>query len=210
MSRPDPLGSSPENLSDEHVKAACAGAAAILNDLLVALTPRVRLMVVARLGHPLPDANTVDEVVQAILVAVAAGIPQLRVQSVAGMLGFVSTIASRKVAAALVRRGALAGSPNAPESLDARVGPDSSIGPLGSFVASGDTTPFAAAVRADQQLALLREIAVLKPDFREIVTLLVIDGISTAEAGQRLGISREAAAMRYHRAVEALRERLAK
>lgn len=214
----DPGFSAQASLSDGLVAQAAAGAAAAVDALLRHVSGRVRLMVLARLGGGPPSTVSVEELCQSILIAFADGLPSLRNQTAGGALAFLSTIASRQVAAAISHREARPGVGSGPRrrdraeptqlSLDAEVFDGIASAPLGELIATGDTTPFSAVVRADQRVRLLQAIARLKPEHRSIVTLLAIDGLDTAEAARILGISREAAAMRFHRAVEILRERL--
>ena len=63
---------------------------------------------------------------------------------------------------------------------------------------------------ADVAAALRSAIDRLAPGQREVVVLKLLRGAKFAEIGARLGISTEAAKMRFARALEALRSELEK
>ena len=55
---------------------------------------------------------------------------------------------------------------------------------------------------------MLNLIDALKPEDRELVTLIVWDGITHAEAAAILGCSANAVGIRWHRALERLRRHI--
>jgi DNA-directed RNA polymerase specialized sigma24 family protein len=53
---------------------------------------------------------------------------------------------------------------------------------------------------------LLERLDALPADYRQAILLAKIEGLSTAELAERMGKSREAAALLLHRAVKRFRE----
>ncbi len=68
--------------------------------------------------------------------------------------------------------------------------------------------PEAAAERAQMREALETALAELPPDYRMVVLLRDLEGLSTREAADALGLGLSAAKMRLHRGRLALRKRL--
>lgn len=54
--------------------------------------------------------------------------------------------------------------------------------------------------------ALLRDLDELPDDYREVILLLKIEGLSTQEAAERMGKSRETIALLLHRAIKRFRQ----
>jgi RNA polymerase sigma-70 factor (ECF subfamily) len=94
-------------------------------------------------------------------------------------------------------------------SLQRRAGPEASSAALASMLLGENTSPTQAAVRAERLIAVQEALAALEPIDREIVALRHFEQLSRAETAQVLGISEEAAAKRYIRAIQRLKARLA-
>ncbi len=77
----------------------------------------------------------------------------------------------------------------------------------GAFARS-DPSPSAHAIAAESEEAFRRALAELSEDHGTILRLVHDEGLSVAEAGERMGRSREAARKLYGRAVSRLSERL--
>jgi RNA polymerase sigma-70 factor (ECF subfamily) len=75
-----------------------------------------------------------------------------------------------------------------------------------ALAADDATDPAARAERADLAARTARALAELAPDAREVVVLRDVQGLSTKEAAQLLGISEGAVKVRLHRAHARLRE----
>jgi RNA polymerase sigma factor (sigma-70 family) len=54
--------------------------------------------------------------------------------------------------------------------------------------------------------SLLRDLDALPDDYREVILLIKVEGLSTQEAAERMGKSREAIALLLHRAIQRLRK----
>jgi RNA polymerase sigma-70 factor (ECF subfamily) len=94
-------------------------------------------------------------------------------------------------------------------SLDRGRSPLASSAALASMLLGRLTSPSAAAVRAEQVLQVQEALNALDPMDREVVALRDFEELSRAEVAQVLGISEEAGAKRYIRALKRLRAVLA-
>ena len=197
-----------EGLTDEVVRRAAEGERADVERVTEALLPQVRAMVVARLSANPGRLDTVEEIGQAVMIAVADALPRLENRTVGGLRSLASVVAGRRVADFLraKKRAELGGRPVA--SLDTTVADVSDVGPLWRFLSADGPTPLSAARQAEQVSFVLAELGRLKDEYREVITLALFDQLSTMEIGSRLGISRRAASMLLLRAIRTLRQQV--
>lgn len=192
-------------LEDDLVAAAVGGSKAALEQLLPALTPRIRAMVVTRLSAAPGCYHTTQELTQNALIALTDGISRLERPTVAGLNAFLSGIVTHKVRDAL-RRPDLAG--GGPASLDSQAAAGSSIGPLWRTIAGEDPTPSGEAVAGELQERLLEHLGRMHPRHREVIILSLIDRLDTDAIAKRMELTRRGAAMLLLRAVESLKARV--
>ena len=197
-----------ERLTDEDIRRAADGARPFVERVTEALLPQVRVMVGARFSAHPGYFDVVEEVAQAVMIAVADALPRLENRTIASLRSLVSVIVSRRVVDFLrqKKRANLAGRPVA--SLDTTVVDLSDVGPLCNFLSVGGPSPLSAARQADQISLVMSELGRLKQEHREVITLALFDQLTTAEVAERLGISRRAASMLLLRAIKALRRRV--
>lgn len=195
-------------LTDEGVRAAAEGSRLELERVLEALGPQVWLMLAARLSHRAAQSDTVDDLAQQVMTAVAAGICRLADRTIGGLKAFVSGIVVHKVSDWLKRRGEWGDVGPVAKSLDSTVADLSGAGPLWQFLSGGDTSPRSAVDRAEQTARLMYELGELNHQQREIITLVVFDQCPVREAARQIGVSRAAASMRLVRAIETLRRNM--
>ena len=197
-----------EKLADEVVQRAVGGERRDMERVAEALLPQVRVMVSARLAAHPGLFDVVDEIAQAVMIAVSSALPRLENRTVGGLRSLVSVVVSRRVADYLRRkkRAKLGGSPV--KSLDTTVMRVSEIGPLWKFLSVSGPSPLSEAREADQVSLVMSELGQLKQEHREVITLALFDQLTTAEIAERLGISRRAASMLLLRAIKALRRRV--
>ena len=197
-----------EKLADEVVQRAVGGERRDMERVAEALLPQVRVMVSARLAAHPGLFDVVDEIAQAVMIAVSSALPRLENRTVGGLRSLVSVVVSRRVADYLRRkkRAKLGGSPV--KSLDTTVMRVSEIGPLWKFLSVSGPSPLSEAREADQVSLVMSELGQLKEEYREVITLALFDQLRTAEIAERLGISRRAASMLLLRAIRALRRRV--
>lgn len=87
--------------------------------------------------------------------------------------------------------------------------PEASSAALASMLLGRQTTPTQAALRAERLLRVQEALNSLEPIDREILALRHFEQLSRAEAAEILGISQEAGAKRYFRALKRLKDVLA-
>ena len=197
-----------EQIADEVVRRAAEGVREDIERVAEALLPQVRMMVGARLSPHPGRFDVVEEIAQAVMVAMTDGLPRLEKRTVDGLKALVSVIVSRRVVDFLRNRerAKLGGQPVA--SLDSTVAGWSEVGPLWKFLSISSDGPLTAAGEADQISVVLGELGRLKDEYREVITLALFDQLTTAQIAERLGISRRAASMLLLRAIRALRRRV--
>jgi RNA polymerase sigma-70 factor (ECF subfamily) len=87
--------------------------------------------------------------------------------------------------------------------------PEASSAALASMLLGRHTPPTQAALRAERMLRVQEALNSLDPIDREVLALRHFEQLSRAEAAQVLGISQDAAAKRYFRALKRLKDLLA-
>jgi RNA polymerase sigma-70 factor (ECF subfamily) len=88
--------------------------------------------------------------------------------------------------------------------------PEASTAALASMLLGRLTTPTQAAQRAERLLRIQEALNALDPIDREVLALRHFEQLNRAEAAQALGISEEAGAKRYIRALKRLKDVMAK
>jgi RNA polymerase sigma-70 factor, ECF subfamily len=87
--------------------------------------------------------------------------------------------------------------------------PEASSAALASMLLGRHTSPTQAAQRAERMLRVQEALATLDPMDREVLALRHFEQLGRAEAAQVLGITQEAGAKRYFRALKRLKDVLA-
>jgi RNA polymerase sigma-70 factor (ECF subfamily) len=87
--------------------------------------------------------------------------------------------------------------------------PEASSAALASMLLGRQTSPTQAALRAERMLRVQEALNSLEPIDREMLALRHFEQLGRAEAAQVLGISQEAGAKRYFRALKRLKDVLA-
>jgi RNA polymerase sigma factor (sigma-70 family) len=190
-------------LTDHVVRAATGGSQEDFARVSEAVLPQVRLMVWARLVPTAVQVPAVDDITQEVMLALTEGISRLEHQTVSGLKAFLSGIVAHKVSDRLKASGAGRSGQRA-QSLDSTVSAFSEAGPLWQFLSVGGTSPSSAAGRTELVARFFSELGNLKPEYREVITLALIDELPTRNIAQKMGISRNAAAMLLKRAGQAL------
>ena len=90
--------------------------------------------------------------------------------------------------------------------LDAPPAPDDTSAALCAQLTAGLTRPSVAAARGEVRTRLAEALATIDPADREVLALRHFEQLSNAEAAEVLGIQERAAAKRYLRALQRLRE----
>jgi RNA polymerase sigma factor (sigma-70 family) len=192
-------------LTDAVIGAAVAGASAARAEVFGVLEPRIRLMVAARLSPAPEQFPAIDDITQEVMMALTQELSRLRHLTMDGLNAFVSGIVTRQVALSIRRQGFGKDAGGHAVSLDSTIAAMSGGGLLWQFLSASGTSPRTAVERAEQARLLMAALGRVKPEHREIITLVFFDELTVAEAAQQMGVSRAAAAMLLLRAVRALR-----
>ena len=88
--------------------------------------------------------------------------------------------------------------------------PQASTAALASMLLGRDTSPTHAAQRAEKLLRVQEALNSLEPADREILALRHFEQLNRGEAAQALGITEEAGAKRYIRALKRIKDFLAR
>ena len=199
----------PELLTDALVGASAEGEDEKVAQLMDVMLPRVSAMVAGRLSPTPAQWHVAEDIVQECMIAIAKGLSRLENRTVGGLRGFASTIVSRKVADYLRKRHATPKASVQPVSLETTV-----LGPSGSahlwqFLAADQSSPSSVVGREELTAMVLVEFGKMKPIYREVITLAMLDQIPIGAVAERLERSAPATSMLLIRAVQALRARLA-
>jgi RNA polymerase sigma factor (sigma-70 family) len=84
--------------------------------------------------------------------------------------------------------------------------PLTATGTPGGHEPADSRTPSRLLRESEDLRALLAQLDALPHDYREVILLSKLEGLSTAEVAERLGRTRQATALLLHRAVKRLRE----
>jgi RNA polymerase sigma factor (sigma-70 family) len=194
-------------LMDDEVRAATEGSQRDFARIAEAILPQIRLMVLARLVPTARQIAAVDDAVQEVMLALTEGISRLERRTVGGLKAFASGIVANKVADRLRRPEAGECSPRV-QSLDSTVATLSDAGHLWQFLSISGTSPSSAAGRDELVAKLFSELGTLKPEYREVIMLALVDELPTRAIAEKMGMSRNAVAMLLKRASKALRQRI--
>ena len=200
--------STPGELNDQAVADAADGSTSARDCLAAVMNDRIRIMVYARLNPTSAQHGAVEEISQQCIEGVLRGLPELQNRTAAGLRAFASAIVARRVADYIRDPAGVGRGRPAPASLDSVVAGYSTAGPLWQFLSASGTSPLSAAAREDQLRRTMTELAQLREEYRNVITLAFFDQLSTAQIAEKIGTTREAAAMTLLRAIRALRKRV--
>jgi RNA polymerase sigma-70 factor (ECF subfamily) len=180
------------------IEMAKAGDQAAFERLFERYSRRLAVLVYYRLGPELRAAFEVDDLLQEIFLRAFRDLPHFTYESPGSFLRWLMSIAGHVTAdaarylsrdrrhAAETVRFRSASNPHGPEPADTR-------------------TPSRVLAQKDAVAALLRRLDALPENYRQAILLAKIEGLSTAEMAASLGVSREAAALLLHRALNRFR-----
>lgn len=197
-------------ITDDLAVAAAEGAPGAVAQLLEALRPQVRRMVMVRLRPTAAQSRALDDLADQALLALAAGLGRLERCTVAGVKAFLSGIVTHKVADFITADGKAKHGEPAIRSLDSAVTGSSGGELLCDFLSASATSPLSAVDRAEQISRLMSGFARLKDTHQQVITLAFFDQLPVAEIGQQMGLTPAAASMLLIRAVRTLRQNMAR
>jgi len=187
-------------LHDGLVEAALAGETVARDRLMTLVQPMVRAMVFARLS-PMPHQHhDADDLVQESCLGLSQGLDSLQVPTIAALRSYASTIVSRRVADFLRKQARQDRQlPNAA----AETAPESHL--LWVNLLADSLTPGTQAQNREDVMRIANALIGLKPRYREVITLALIDQLPMVEIATRLELTRPAASMLFLRALRTLR-----
>ena len=187
-------------LHDALVKAAIAGEATARERLMTLVRPMVRAMVFARLS-PMPhQQHDADDLVQESCLGLSQGLDSLKLPTFAALRSFASTIVSRRVADFLKKQARVEQHGRFSAADD-----DSGAHAIWVNLLADSLTPGTQAQNREDVIRIANALIGLKPRYREVITLALVDQLPIAEIAERLELSRPAASMLFLRALRTLR-----
>jgi len=186
-------------LHDALVQAALAGETVARDRLMTLVRPMVRAMVFARLS-PMPHQHhDADDLVQESCLGLSQGLDSLQVPTIAALRSYASTIVSRRVADFLRKQARQ----DRQLPAAAETAPESHL--LWVNLLADSLTPGTQAQNREDVMRIANALIGLKPRYREVITLALVDQLPMIEIAARLELSRPAASMLFLRALRTLR-----
>src|SRR4051812_12302051 len=196
--------------SDPLVERLRAGDKRALVDLFQQHRDRLRRMVELRMDWRLQARLDASDVLQEAFLDVAARLEEyLRAPKLSPFLWLRLCVGEELVNLHRRHLGTKRRDAGREVSLYRAAMPEASSAALASMLLGQHTSPTQAAARAERLLRLQEALNALEPIDREVLALRHFEELSRAETAEVLGISPEAAAKRYFRALKRLKEVLA-
>jgi RNA polymerase sigma-70 factor (ECF subfamily) len=153
-----------------------------------------------------------EDVVQDVLLSAFRSLGTVDLPSPAAFRAWLGTIARNRLNDLRRRHLAAKRREDEKRSLEEPVGTASSGGSahLGDGIAARDPSPSSLAGRREKAEALEQVLARIAPHFREVIRLVEVEHLSTAEIAVRVGKSPEAVRKRIERALRACRAEFAR
>ena len=189
--------------TQELVALAKDGDRAALNQLYSVYAERVRWMVRFRMSRELRSKLESMDLVQDTLIHALGGLEDFTYKNEGDFVRWLSKIAENELRGSLKKLHA--------DKRDIRrevrlgtYGPANGGGFVGAPGPIEATTPSVILSRKEDLAKLEEAVDELKPEYREVIVLAKIDGLSYKEIGERLGKSADAVGMLVSRAMVAL------
>jgi len=204
------LMAKPPSESTVLLERARAGDQQALNEIFARYRDKLRRMVEMRLDWRLQSRIDASDVIQDAYQEVAQRLNQyLRDPKIPLLLWLRLVVGERITALHRHHLGAQMRDASREVMLYRDAMPTASSAALAAQLLGKQTSPTQAVVRAERMLRLQEALNTMDLTDREVVTLRHFEQLNRAETAQVLGISEEAAAKRYIRALKRLKEILA-
>jgi len=155
---------------------------------------RLAVLIYYRLGPRLREQFEIDDILQETLLKAFSDIGRFQYQSAGSFLRWLSRIADHVVAD-------LGRSQGRQKRQAVEIVRFRSESNAGGPEPADTKTPSRLLSQKEGVAALLDALNALPPDYRRVILLAKIEGLSTAELADQLGKSRQAAALLLHRAI---------
>ncbi len=200
----------PQSLQQSLLEAARRGATEELGQLLQEL--RRHLLVVAehQLDNRIRGRVSASDVVQDTLLEAHRDFPQFRGESIGEFLAWLRRILARNIAR-MIERHVLAEKRGVRREVSLEtfsVNLERSALRLNQILASTRETPSTLLSNQERMLAVSNALAELPPDYRRVIMLRHLDGLSFPEIGEAMERTAGACRMLWFRAIDQLREAL--
>ena len=192
------MGLSPFTSTFDLIKRFREGDQTAFNQLFTKYRPRLAVLIRYKLSEPLRQRVEVDDILQEVFLDASKDIGSFIYCSPGSFIKWLSRIADHVIvdearsqarqkrhAAEMVRLRS-ASNPNGPEPSDS-------------------TTPSQILIQKQSADRLLARLDALPPDYRDVILMAKLEGLSSEEMAKRLGRSRQAVAVLLHRALQRLR-----
>ncbi|MFG0316440.1 MAG: RNA polymerase sigma factor [Planctomycetota bacterium JB042] len=189
-------------LNDDLVAAAARGSGDHVDALLERFRPWVTSAVLGHLFAGRRRLETVADLTQEALAAVARGLPKLNDPTESGLRRYTSAVIRNLVLGHADRESRR---PAAIAAADRRRDGVTADRCLDALLATTGAGPATEVERRERIEALRGRMATLSETSREILRLVIFEQRTTTEAARELGIERSTAGMRFKRAMEQLR-----
>ena len=187
--------------------AARRGDRAAAGELLQRYADWLRLLARLQIDRGLQAKLDASDVAQQALLEACRALPQFRGTTEAELIAWLRSILAGVLGDAFRRYHATqARDPAREVSLEAEL--DGSSRRLGQLLADTGPSPSAEAVRHEQGVLLANALSRLPEDYREVIVLRNIEGLSHEEVARRMGRGIGAVRMLWVRALSRLRREL--
>lgn len=189
------------------LEALRRGDATAQGEILLRYQPWLRLLARLEIDSRFQGKFDASDIVQQALLEACRALPQFRGQTEAELAAWLRQILAHVMAHEIRRYHG-----TQQRDLDREVSLDQSLAQssqkLGEMLAVSGSSPSQQAARHEQELILADVLARLPDDYREVVILRNLEGLSHEEVAQRMGKSAGAVRMLWVRALARLRQEL--
>jgi RNA polymerase sigma-70 factor (ECF subfamily) len=189
--------------TQELVTLAKDGDKTALNQLYTVYAERVRWIVRFRMSKEIRSKMESMDLVQDTLLHALGGLDHFTYKNEGDFLRWLSKIAENELRGSLKKLHADKRDIRREVPLDSYV-PTTKRRPVRNIGPIGTTTPSVIMSRKEDLSKLEQAIDQLKPEYREVIVLAKIDGLSYKEMGEKLGKSADSVGMLLSRAMLAL------
>jgi RNA polymerase sigma-70 factor, ECF subfamily len=188
----------------ETLTSARAGDPDAADRLFARVRPWMQILARTQLGRYLQPKSDPSDVVQVALLEAVRALGQFRGESEAEFLAWLRQVLANAIRHEARRfAGTAARDMGREESLDRELAESSAR--LGSVLVADGSSPSAGAERAEARLELAALLARLPEEYRDVIVLRNLEGLSHEEVAERLGRSVGAVRMLWIRALARLR-----
>ena len=194
------------DFSDSLLRSARDGDVSAAGRLLEKYRSYLRLIADAQIERSLANRADASDLVQETFLDAHRDLPDFKGSTEPELLGWLRRILSRNVVDQIRHHGAQRRDWRRDGSLEAMV--ERSSAAIHEALGNGVDTPGAQAVRQEEAVHFAEALQQLKPEYREVVVLRNLLGLTHPQVAERLGRSEGAVRMLWTRALESLRHAL--